>query len=327
MALIVASDRPALTQPPAERGRDTWLAARVLAVGALAAVAGRLPGAVGARAAAAEVGFVSLVAESLPFLLVGALLATVAHGQLAAVARLAGRRPRASVLLAPVCGLVLPLCDCGLVPLARALRTAGAGRAVTSFVAGAPLTNPVVILTTLLAFPGRPGMLVGRVLLGACVAVLVALVVPAPRRSGSGCCDHGAGGDQHQSRSRMLSQEIARMTPTLVVGAGVAAMLKAAVPTGVYAPLSAHPLLGVAVLMGLAVVMSICSQADAFVAASLPVDPMMQLAFMLVGPALNLRLAALYGRDFGGRWLLGYAAVLLPVAFVGVVVWSMTGLA
>jgi uncharacterized membrane protein YraQ (UPF0718 family) len=296
----------------------------------LLAVAARLGATSSGRLAGAELTFVSLVAESLPFLLVGALISTLLTGRWATrlLAAAAGH-PRLAAALAPLAGTALPLCDCGLLPIARRLRGTVGGRTVSSFLAGAPLTNPIVIVTTFLAFPGQPGMVVARVLCGIAIAMAVAgLLTSTP----SVCetpddhdHDHGA---EPTVRAPMaaVAAELRRTGPILVVGAAAAATLKAVIPMSALTSVSSQPLLGALALMALAFVMSLCSQADAFVAAALPVGALPRLAFLVLGPVLDLRLAVLYRHAFGGRWLAGYAAVVIPTALVATTVCAVTGL-
>jgi hypothetical protein len=47
-----------------------------------------------------------------------------------------------------------------------------------------------------------------------------------------------------------------------------------------------------------------------------------RLAFLTLGPVFDLRLAILYRREFGWRWLAGYAAVIVPAVLVLTVVWG-----
>ena len=296
---------------------------------ALAAVALRLLAGVSPRIVSAQLAFVSLFVESLPFRLVGALLSNVMRtrrGQ--EILTAAARRPRLAGALAPFAGLGLPLCDCGLLPLARELRGRGLARAVNGFLAGAPLTNPIVIVTTVLAFPHSPGMVAARVGCGFAIAAVVGAVIAGPAASAqTTACD--APDHEHGHRSGWLAAvggELARTGPTLAVGAALAASIKAVIPTSALTSLDHQPLIGAAALMLLAFVMSICSQADAFVAAALPVGALPQLAFMVLGPVLDLRLAVLYRREFGWRWVLSYGAVVVPVALVAVTVCATAGL-
>ena len=288
----------------------------------------RLPGATGRAAAGITVTFVSLCLEALPFLLAGAALASLLNGRLGRLALAAASRGSVrGAALAPFAGMILPLCDCGLVPLARQARDAGVRpTVVNAFVAGAPLTNPIVIVSSLLAFPGAPWFVVGRVGIGILVAWLAALLVSAPTSgisSQPGCHD-----DTCSPRSGLLSRvshELLSAGPALVVGAFLAAALKQLIPIPVLLRLAEQPLLAAAAMMALAFVMSICSQADAFVAASLPLGPLPRLAFLTIGPVLDLKLAVVYRSVFGGRWVLSLAAVAVPAVLVLCAAWVTWG--
>jgi len=277
------------------------------------------------RVVAAELAFVSLFAESLPFLLAGALLANVLRTRVGQeILTAAARRPRLAGALAPFAGLGLPLCDCGLLPIARTMRNRGLDRAVNGFLSGAPLTNPIVIVTTWLAFPHSPGIVASRVGCGFVIAAVVGAVVagPHPRRLADPGHDH----DGQPGWLGGVATELSRTAPALAVGAALAATIKAAIPTSALTSLDHQPLLGAAAMMLLAFVMSICSQADAFVAAALPVGTLPRLAFMVLGPVFDLRLAVLYRREFGLRWVLSYGAVVVPVVLVAVTVCATAGL-
>jgi hypothetical protein len=239
----------------------------------------------------------------------------------------ARRHPRLAAALAPLSGAALPLCDCGVVPIARELRSSGLRASIVNgFVAGAPLSNPIVVLSTLVAFPGRPGMVVGRVVVGLGVAAMVAAMAPAP------VIAEPAGHDGHEDHATArpgvldsIGSEVARMGPTLVLGALAAGAVKGFVPAAALGALDVQPLLGAAALMLLAFLLSICSQADAFVAAALPLGTLPRLAFLTMGPVLDLRLAAMYRRTFGTRWVAGYAAVVVPAVLVLCTVWTTWG--
>lgn len=282
--------------------------------------------------AGAQLTFVALFIESLPFLLAGAAISAGLRGRVGApLLRLAVGRPRLAAALAPLVGLGLPICDCGLLPLARELRDAGGTRAVTTFLAGAPLTNPIVIITTVLAFPQAPLIVVGRVAAGLVVAMTAGLLVtPIPRPGPEHTHHPGVSCATPAARKRILpalTTELTQTAPTLVLGALLAAVVKAFLPVTTFTALGAHPLLAAAALMALAFIMSICSQADAFVAASLPVGPLPRLAFLVLGPVLDLRLAVLYRREFGLRWLLSYAGVVIPTTLAAVTVLATFGFA
>ncbi len=65
----------------------------------------------------------------------------------------------------------------------------------------------------------------------------------------------------------------------------------------------------------LAVVLSICSEADAFVAASLTAfSPTARLAFLVVGPMVDLKLIALQAGTFGRRFTVGFVPLTFSLA-------------
>jgi predicted permease len=99
--------------------------------------------------------FVSIVLQSLSFLLVGVFASAAVQRYLSAsmVARWLPRSRSGLVLLSSVFGFVAPVCDCGVIPLARRLTAKGVPLyATTTFILAAPVVNPVVLLSTAFAF-------------------------------------------------------------------------------------------------------------------------------------------------------------------------------
>ena len=81
--------------------------------------------------------------------------------------------------------------------------------------------------------------------------------------------------------------------------------------------------LGLLALAGLAVLLSICSEADAFVAASLGQFSLTaRLAFLVVGPMVDIKLVALQTGTFGRAFSSRFAPTTFVVA---VVVASLVG--
>jgi uncharacterized membrane protein YraQ (UPF0718 family) len=75
------------------------------------------------------------------------------------------------------------------------------------------------------------------------------------------------------------------------------------------------PVVSVLALAVLAVVLSICSEADAFVAASLQEFSLTaRLAFLVVGPMIDLKLFAMQAGVFGRRFALRFAPATFTLA-------------
>ncbi|MGI5129899.1 permease [Pseudonocardia sp. CA-107938] len=93
-----------------------------------------------------------------------------------------------------------------------------------------------------------------------------------------------------------------------------AATIKSVVPTGWLYAAAGNPLVSIVVLATLAVLLSICSEADAFVAASLSQFSLTaRLAFMVVGPAIDLKLFAMQAGTFGRGFALRFAPTTFAV--------------
>ena len=101
----------------------------------------------------------------------------------------------------------------------------------------------------------------------------------------------------------------------LIIGALAAAAIKVALPPATFALLERNTLAAVGGMMGLAVALSVCSEADAFVAASFVTLPAAaHLAFITLGPMVDLKLIGLQAATFRG----GVVArlVLVPTILV-----------
>jgi len=101
----------------------------------------------------------------------------------------------------------------------------------------------------------------------------------------------------------------------LVVGAVAAASLQVFVPRSLLDLVAGNELLAAGCLGLLAVALAICSEADAFVAASLRQFSLSaRLVFLVVGPALDVKLIAMHAGMFGRRFALRFAPLTFGVA-------------
>ncbi|MEI6380708.1 MAG: permease [Cyanobacteriota bacterium ELA615] len=123
--------------------------------------------------------FLSLLVEALPFLLLGvifssALLVLIKEDQLL---KHFPTNPIAGALLGSFIGFLMPVCECGNVPVARRLLIKGVPPAVTvGFLLAAPTVNPIVIWSTWTAFKDQPEIVIFRVLFSLLIATIVASI-------------------------------------------------------------------------------------------------------------------------------------------------------
>jgi uncharacterized protein len=265
--------------------------------------------------------FVSITIQALPFLVLGVLLS----GAIAALLPpgwLARVLPRRDVLAVPAAGLAgaaLPGCECASVPIAARLRDRGVSPAAAfAFMLAAPAINPVVLVSTAVAFPGRPQVVAARFLASLCTSVVVGLVWSRLGREewiGRARGRLVEGDTRWQSFVGTVREDFLQAGGWLVIGAMTAAILQVFVPRSVLDQVAAQPLLAALCLGLLAVVLAICSEADAFVAASLRQFPLSaRLVFLVVGPAVDIKLIAMQTGVFGRRFAVRFAPLTFAVA-------------
>jgi uncharacterized membrane protein YraQ (UPF0718 family) len=265
--------------------------------------------------------FVSIAVQALPFLVLGVLVsgAITAYVPPSVFRRILPENQAAAVPIAASAGLLLPGCECGSVPVAGGLLSRGVPPAAAfTFLLAAPAINPIVLIATAVAFPGRPEFVLARFAASIATAIVVGLLwarfgqerwVRIQRRP---VIVTGARWPTFVDTAR---HDFLHAGGFLVLGAILAATLNVVVPRGIYEAVASDPVLGVLALVLLAILMSICSEADAFIAASLPeFSPVALLAFLVVGPMVDLKLVALQAGTFGRQFAVRFAPLTLLVA-------------
>lgn len=270
--------------------------------------------------------FVSIIVQALPFLVVGVVLS----GAIAAFVpasfwqRALPSKPGLAVPVAGCAGAVLPGCECASVPVAGGLIARGvAPAAALAFLLSAPAINPIVIASTFVAFPNDPQMAVARFIASLAAAVIMGWLwlrlgkdswIRMPRR------DHLVGRSDWHTFRLTATHDFLHAGGYLVIGGLTAAVLNVVVPRDLLQAVADNPVLAVAAMATLAVVLSICSEADAFVAASLTEFSLTsRLVFLVVGPMVDLKLVAMQTGTFGRVFATRFAPATLVVAIAAAV--------
>jgi uncharacterized protein len=266
--------------------------------------------------------FVAIVIQALPFLVLGVLVSGAITALVSPVVleRLLPRSPVLAVPSAALAGAALPGCECASVPIAGRLCARGVQpAAAVAFMLAAPAVNPVVLVATAVAFPGQPEMVLARFLGSLLTSIAVGLVWW--RVGGDAWVERArgrvaaTGGPRWLAFSSAARHDLWDAGGWLVVGAAAAATLQVLVPRSLLLAVADHPALSVLALGGLAVGLAICSEADAFVAASLREFSLTaRLVFLVVGPAVDVKLIAMQSGMFGRRFAARFAPLTFAVA-------------
>ena len=170
----------AAPRPGAPPRRRSALGIGVLAVAVLFAIdrfaPALFPASLPTRAQDGLTLAISVLIESLPFVVLGVVLSIVVQVWVppGVIERWMPRRAWARRAVLSLLGMLVPVCECGNVPFARGLLIRGFTVPETlTFLIAAPIVNPIVILTTHQAFGWDGGILVARLLGGYAIANLI----------------------------------------------------------------------------------------------------------------------------------------------------------
>ncbi|MFE9767525.1 permease [Streptomyces sp. NPDC005808] len=265
--------------------------------------------------------FVAVIIQALPFLVLGVLLSAVIAVFVppSFFARALPSRPALAVPVAGMAGAVLPGCECASVPVAGALVRRGVTPAAAlAFLLSAPAINPIVLTATAVAFPRNPEMVLARFVASLLVACSMGWLW---QRLGRADWLRPPARPAHDGLGRgaafwgSVRHDVMHAGGFLVVGAMAAATLKAVVPENWLQAAAGNFLVSVLALAVLAVLLSICSEADAFVVASLTQFSLTaRLAFLVVGPMIDLKLFAMQVGTFGRGFALRFAPATFTLA-------------
>jgi uncharacterized membrane protein YraQ (UPF0718 family) len=288
--------------------------------------------------------FCAIVLEALPFMLLGTLLGGfvevfVSREQLL---RILPREKSQAVVVSAFLGIIFPVCECAIVPVVRKFIQKGMplGSAV-AFLLGGPIVNPLVFSSTLVAysFDWRTAFL--RVYIGVAIAMAIGLIIDVclSRKEAllpfadAGPCGCGHAGCAHDHESPASGSFIQKIKAALVhgavdfydigrfliIGAFVAAALQTLVPRQAFMSVAQGPLPAILVMMGLAAVLNLCSEADAFIAASfqpIGIPFSAQMAFMVLGPMLDIKLVLMYLGVFTRKMILVLVFLVCVTVFL-----------
>ena len=283
--------------------------------------------------------FASIVLEAFPFMLVGTLIGGVIEifvSRETLTAWLPKRR-YVAVFVAAGLGALFPVCECAIVPVVRRLVNKGIplGAAV-GFLLGAPIVNPVVAASTAVAYNFDWKIVTSRLVFGYGIAVSVGILmnlvfsqtqaIRAPDAANpmhSDDVDHGSAASPGEKVIRAIhhaARDFLDIGRFLVIGAFVAAAVQTLAVRHLFSPVVITPVVSIFLMMIMAIVLNLCSEADAFVAASFRwtlVPDSAQLAFMVLGPMLDIKLLLMYGGLFRGRAIAALASMTFAWVFVG----------
>ncbi|WP_135554713.1 permease [Paenibacillus cymbidii] len=283
--------------------------------------------------------FISMVMEAIPFILVGVIVSGLIQTFVTEkwISRIVPGNRYFSILFGCGIGALFPSCECGIVPITRRLIGKGMPlHAGIAFMLTGPIINPIVLFATFIAFGNDWTMVAIRGGLAVVVAFVVAVVVsflfkdaPIRRAESEAAAQTAAAvepiGRQETTAATALQKcggamshaidEFFAVGKYLVLGAFVAAGMQTFLPTAHLLGIGHHPLAASLVMMAFAYVISLCSEADAFIASSFrsTFSTGALSAFLVFGPMVDIKNTIMLLSAFRGKFvavLIGLIAVL-----------------
>lgn len=275
---------------------------------------------------------ISVLIESMPFVVLGVLLSIVVQVWVppGAIERWMPRRAWARRMALSLLGMLVPVCECGNVPFARGLMMRGFTVPETlTFLIAAPIVNPIVIITTHQAFGFDDGILIARLVGGFAVANLIGWLYsrhPDPdglvtERFADTCAiandpDATRGLDRGRRSLAQFVVELRAVMPALIIGSALAGAVQVLVPRSALLAIGSNPALSIVAMILLAMIVSICSNVDSFFALSFAstFTPGSIVAFLLVGPLVDVKMLALLRTTFRSKVLVGLVVIVVLFA-------------
>lgn len=281
--------------------------------------------------------FWSILIEAIPFVLIGVLIAgfiqifvTEDH-----IRRLIPKNRFLAVIMGCSVGALFPACECGIVPIVRRLVEKGVPlHAGIGFLLTGPLINPIVILSTYMAF-GNDGRMAGlRMGVGFGAAVLITLIISFlfrsnqlkhritnVTRSAQKMVKKESLFDRIEGMLKHSIDEFFDMGKYLIIGAFIAAAIQTYVSAQSLFLFGDGIFGSTVVMMGLAYFLSLCSEADAFIGASFRnlVPSTSILAFLVFGPMIDLKNTIMLLSVFKARFVLILLVIITSIVFLSTI--------
>lgn len=294
--------------------------------------------------------FITLFAEMAPYLLLGFLLAGILHVWVPNklyIPKIA-KPSFNSVLWAAIFGIPLPICSCGVIPTAIALKREGASKgASVSFLISTPATGVDSILATYSLLGGpfailRPIAAFSTAILGGIFTNLFTKKefqnenVNLKNLNAGGHCRSIPHDNHEDSNNKTFGKKIfetleygfvdmvGNVAKWLTIGLLFGALIAAFVPNDFFIFLREYPLLCMLAILLLAMPMYTCATGSIPLALALVekgITPGAALVLLMAGPATSIASMLVVGKAFGKKTLAAYiASIAAGALFFGFII-------
>ena len=295
--------------------------------------------------------FISIVIEAIPFVVLGVFISAIIQIFITEemIAKVIPKNRFLSVLFGTCVGSLYPACECGIVPITeRLVRKKVPLHAAIAFMLTGPIINPIVIFSTYVAFGNSWKMVFERCGLAIIVSFLVGIIISYlfsddqlrkfidnKLQKRSHHHHHHADHDHEHSHEHNMSffakikdmlnhtlDEFFSVGKFLILGAFIAAAMQTYVKTSTLLNLGNTEVTAIIVMIVLAFILSLCSEADAFIAASFrgTFGSSALTAFLVFGAMVDVKNLIMMLSTFKRRFVFTLVGTITLLVFVGALI-------
>ena len=279
--------------------------------------------------------FLSIVLEAIPFILLGVFASALIQVFVSEefIQRLIPKNPYIALLPAVLVSALLPVCECAIIPVIRRLLKKGMPLHIGIVIlVGAPILNPVVFAATFYAFQSNTSIVYSRMGLAVVACLLIGLSVYFFFKNSNQLRHVYVHEHEEANVGNKLKQtlyhagdELFDMGKYLLFGALVASLFQTFLDRQLVTNLASNDYTSSAVMMGFAYVLSLCSEADAFVASSFShtFSPTALLAFLLYGPMMDFKNTIMLLSFFKKRFAFSLIFIITVIVYLVVMTYGI----
>lgn len=254
--------------------------------------------------------FTSVIIEAMPFIMLGTLLSAIIQVCVSEemILKLIPKNKFFGIFIASIIGIIFPVCECGIIPIATKLVKKGMPKSIAiTFMLAVPIINPITIMATYYAFYNKPEVIFIRCICGVVNSMLIGYIISVVEEDNDILCEDkkmnnkkcicGCEDNKSYNKSKLsdiinhTSIEFYEIGRYLIIGALLSAAFQVVLSKNTIMILGKHYILSVLVMIVMAYVLSICSSADAFIAKAFLGQFTFGaiITFLLFGPMLDIK--------------------------------------
>ena len=291
--------------------------------------------------------FTSIFLESLPFLLLGAVISSIIETYVSneTMAKIIPKNKVLGSIVGIFLGFFLPACDCAVIPVSkRLLKKKVPVNVAVSFMLASPIINPVVLLSTYYAFYNKnPEIFWFRLLFGILIALIIGIIIGIIYNKKSvirnelleeddedSCCcecgheEHHKHKHKHTLKGDFLSickhtaNDLFEVVKFLMFGALLASIIQVTLPRSVLLVFDNNQVLSIIALMIFAYLISLCSTSDSFIGKSLlsSFSKGSIMAYLLLGPMIDVKNTFVLLGNYKKSFVITLISLIFVVTFI-----------